>query len=92
MILEIFGQVNAVNVDLSALTGQNVRFILMVTANGPFDQDYALWFAPCIVRAGTPPPTFTPAFTPTFTPTFTLTSTLTPKSTPTDTPTPTSTP
>ncbi len=84
------GEYYSVDIDLSALTGQNVKFILMVTTNGPFNQDYALWFAPHIVRVGTPPPTFTPTFTPTLTPTSTPTITLTPA--PTDTPTLTSTP
>jgi hypothetical protein len=88
------GEYYPVDIDLSPLAGQNVRFILMVTANGAFNQDYALWFAPRIVRAGTPPPTFTPTFTSTITqtPTSTYTPTFTPTPTLTDTPTLTSTP
>ncbi len=88
------GKYYSVDIDLSALAGQNVKFILMVTTNGPFNQDYALWFAPHIVRAGTPPPTFTPTFTSTATqtPTSTFTPTFTPTPTLTDTPTFTSTP
>ena len=82
------GQYYPVDIDLSALSGQNVKFILTATTNGPFNQDYGLWFAPRIIRTGTPPPTFTPTFTPTSTPTFTLT----PTSTSTNTPSPTSTP
>jgi hypothetical protein len=73
-----------VGIDLSALAGENVKFILVVTVNGSFNQDKALWVAPRIIRQGTPPPT--PTSTATFTPTFT------PTSTPTDTPTPTPTP
>lgn len=85
------GEYYPVDIDLSSLAGQNVRFILVATTNGSFNQDYALWFAPHIVRAGTPP-TITPTFTPTLTPTFTPTSSLTPTPTLTLTPTPTSTP
>ncbi len=81
-----------INVDLSSLAGQNVKFMLVVTANGSPTQDYALWVGPQIIRLGTPPPTSTPTATLTLTPTptFTLTPTLT--STPTNTPTATSTP
>lgn len=77
-----------VNVDLSSLAGQNVKFMLVVTANGSPNQDYALWVGPQIIRPGTPPSTSTPTATPTLTPTatFTLTPTLT--STPTATSTP----
>lgn len=80
-----------VNLDLSDLAGQNVKFILVVTANGSPNQDYALWVGPQIIRPGTPPPTATSTTTPTLTPTatFTLTSTATPTLTPTATFTPT---
>lgn len=94
-----------VDIDLSSFAGQNVKFILVVSANGSPKQDNALWVAPRIVRLGTPPAatstsTPTPVFTRTFTPTSTATSTLTPTATftptptatATDTPTPTSTP
>jgi hypothetical protein len=80
------GEYFPVDIDLSALAGQSVRFILTVTTNGPSNQDYAIWFAPHIVRAGTPPTatsTFTPTNTPTLAPTLTPTSTSTPTSTPT---------
>jgi hypothetical protein len=83
------GQFYPVNLDLSALAGETVKFILVVTANGSANDDSALWVAPRIVRQGTAPtPTRTPTatFTPSATPTFTPTST--PTSTPTPTPTP----
>jgi Ig-like domain-containing protein len=70
------GKYFTVDIDLSSLAGDNVKFILTVSANGNFNQDKALWIAPRISRRGTPPPTNTP--TPTFTPTFTPTSTPTP--------------
>ncbi len=98
------GKYTPLDIDLSSLDGQNVKFILMVTANGSPKQDNAVWVAPHITRLGNPPPTNTPTSTftptatltptstntPTYTPTATPTST--PTSTPTDTPTPTSTP
>jgi hypothetical protein len=94
------GKYYAVDIDLSSLAGNNVKFYLVVKANGSPNQDNALWFAPHITRLGTMPPTSTftsapPAtFTPTSTPTvtFTPTPTFTPTNTPTDTPTPTPTP
>jgi len=83
------GQFYPVNLDLSALEGETVKFILVVTANGSAHHDSAIWVAPRIVRQGTAPtptrtptPSLTPTATPTFTPTFT------PTSTPTSTPTP----
>jgi Ig-like domain from next to BRCA1 gene len=46
------------NVDLSALAGQDVKFILTVLATGSSVGDRALWSNPVILRAGaTPPPT-----------------------------------
>lgn len=57
------GKYFAVDLDLSNLAGQNVKFILMVSANGAFNQDQALWVAPRIVRLGSPPPTATPTST-----------------------------
>lgn len=44
------GQWRVVEVDLSALAGQSVSFILAVTANGDFTQDRAYWLTPVIVR------------------------------------------
>lgn len=41
---------NSVDVDLSSLAGQNVRFILTVYANGSSTQDRAQWLAPRIVK------------------------------------------
>jgi hypothetical protein len=44
------------NVDLSALAGQDVKFILTILATGSSTGDRALWSNPAIVRAGTNPP------------------------------------
>ena len=92
------GKYFPVDIDLSPLAGNNVKFYLLVTANGSPKQDNALWVAPHITRLGTPPatltptPTFTASPTASFTPTPTLTPTNTPTETPTETPTATSTP
>ncbi len=94
------GKYYPVDIDLSSLEGKNVKFILMVTANGSPNQDNALWIAPHISRHGSSPPTATATRTLTPTATFTPTSTFTPTPTftpmptftPTDTPTATSTP
>jgi hypothetical protein len=77
-----------IDLDLSSLAGQTVKFILVVGANGGNDQDDALWLDPRITRQGTPPPTPIPTFT--FTPTATVTPTFTPTATqtPSETPTP----
>jgi len=85
------GQYYAISVDLSALSGQKVKFILTVLANGSAHEDYALWIAPRITRLSAQPPTatFTPSFTPTVTATGTTTSTAT--TTPTSTATATAT-
>lgn len=90
-----------VDLDLSSLVGQNVKFILTVLANGPAAGDRAMWVAARINRPGLNPlisdsPTYTP--TPTFTPsaTFAPEATITPSETlqsvPSGTPTPSSTP
>ncbi len=65
------GRYYPIDLDLGSLAGQNVKFTLLVSANGDFDQDQALWIAPRITRRGTPPPTTTstPIPPPTFTPT-----------------------
>ncbi len=55
------------DVDLSALAGQNPKFILMVQAFGSPNGDRAVWSAPRIVRSGGTPPTPTPGPTPTAT-------------------------
>jgi len=95
------GMYYAASIDLSALAGQDVRFVLTVLANGAASGDRALWVAPRIRRSGaatiTSTPTLTPSITvtPTYTPTSappTSTPTPTPTSTPTLTPTPTITP
>ncbi len=96
------GLYTRLDLDLSALDGKDVKFVLMLLANGSPSGDRAIWLHPHILRAGTPTPTptftptptstFTPTPTPTFTPTPTSTFTPTPTDTPTFTPTPTDTP
>lgn len=94
------GRYFPVDVDLSRLAGSNVKFYLLVIANGSPRQDKAVWFAPHITRLGTAPAatsTATPTFTPTvpsatLSPTPTLTPSSTPSNTPTSTPTLTPTP
>ena len=96
------GKYYPVDVNLSSLAGNNVKFYLVVKANGSPKQDKAIWLAPHITRLGTLPPTSTRTTTPTVTSTPTLTatptltptntSTLTPTNTPTETPTATNTP
>ena len=87
------GQWYSVDIDLSALKGQNVKFILVVMANGSPHKDFAIWIGPHLLRPGVPPPTFTPTFTPTATstPTATGTATSTATATATATETPTAT-
>jgi hypothetical protein len=81
------GKYYPIDLDLSSLAGQTVKFILVVTANGSAKEDEALWIAPRIIRQGTPPPptstaiptaTFTPSMTPSFTATATPTATASP--------------
>ena len=84
------GGSSALNVDLSFLSGQKVKFILSVLANGSSHEDYALWINPRITRLGSQPPTAT--FTPTVTATGTSTATATITSTATGTATATATP
>jgi Ig-like domain-containing protein/CARDB protein len=68
------GKVYHTAINLDALAGQNVKFILMVLATGSASGDRALWGAPRILRlgTGTPPPlptvTSLPPLTPTATP------------------------
>jgi len=57
------GEYYSVNIDLSALSGQKVKFILTVLANGSAHEDYALWIAPRITRLSSQAPTSTPAAT-----------------------------
>ncbi len=90
------GQFYPINIDLSTLSGEKVKFILTVLANGSSHEDFALWINPRITRQSSSPPTatYTPV-TPTVTstgsatPTFTATATAT--ATATSTPVPTST-
>jgi hypothetical protein len=100
------GQYYSVSVDLSALAGEKVKFILTVLANGTSHDDFALWVAPRITRQSADPATATVTLTPTITSTPTVTSTptttptttvtstqtATPTATPTSTETPTPTP
>jgi len=86
------GNYYSVDLDLSALAGETLKFILVVDANGAQKGDNALWLNPHILRQGTAPasptPTSTPTPTLTFTPTFTPTATHTPTPTATNTPVP----
>lgn len=101
------GKYYPIDLDLSSLAGETLKFILTVSANGGNNHDFAIWLNPHIVRQGnaptatitrTPTNTITPTitFTPTatFTPTitFTPTSTATPTATFTETPTSAATP
>ena len=91
------GQFYTVNLDLSALRGERVKFILTVFTNGNSHEDFALWVNPRITRQSSQPPTatFTPTLSPTLssaTPTATATQTATATSTPSATATATSTP
>ena len=53
------------NFDLSALAGQDVKFILYIGSAGYADGDRALWGAPRITQGGSPvPPTPVPGSTP----------------------------
>jgi hypothetical protein len=91
------GQSYPISIDLSTLSGERVKFILSVLANGSSHEDFALWINPRISRQSSQPPTATftaapPTAPATITPTFTVTATFTATSTPTNTPTATSTP
>lgn len=78
------GQYYPISIDLSSLSGQNVKFILSVDANGNSHEDFALWVNARITRQSSQPPTAT--LTSTLVPTITATSL--PTATPTITPTP----
>ena len=97
------GQFYTVNIDLSSLRGQSVKFILTVFTNGNSHEDFALWMSPRITRQSSQPPTATatpsqtlaPTLSPTLssaTPTVTFTATATSTPTATGTATPTATP
>jgi hypothetical protein len=80
-----------VNIDLSALRGEKVKFILTIFTNGSSHEDYALWVNPRITRLSAQPPTATFTST-TVPPSPTITATATPSPTSTATATSTSTP
>lgn len=58
------GKTYKVDLDLSPLAGQNLRFVLTTLAAGPATNDRAAWGEPRIVRPGLQPPTPTPTPTP----------------------------
>jgi Ig-like domain-containing protein len=85
-----------INIDLSTLSGEKVKFILLVLANGTSHEDFALWINPRISRQSSEPPTATSTSGPqvvtaTFTATGTATTTPTATATATSTATSTST-
>ncbi|HUE98250.1 MAG TPA: NBR1-Ig-like domain-containing protein [Anaerolineales bacterium] len=89
------GQFYPINIDLSTLNGERVKFILSVLANGSSHEDFALWINPRITRQSSQPPTATftslpptTAVPPTSTATQIPTSTSTATSTVTQTETP----
>lgn len=85
------GQYYPVNIDLSSLSGEKVKFIFTVFANGSGHEDYALWVAPRIMRQSSQAPTATITSTPSPTATATATFTATATATATETPTETAT-
>ena len=78
------GRYYPVNIDLSPLSGENVKFILTIFSNGSSHEDFALWVTPRITSHSAQAPTTT--LTSTLTPTATATATPTPTETPTPTP------
>ncbi|MBI5944524.1 MAG: hypothetical protein HY864_09160 [Chloroflexi bacterium] len=82
------GQYYSADIDLSALAGKNIKFILTVLATGSATGDRALWVGPIIYNAGSVAPTTTSTTTATATVTSTATATSTATSTPTATATP----
>jgi len=76
------GKYFPVDLDLSSLNGQTLKFILVVLANGSAVEDEAIWLGPHILRLGAPPP---PTHTPTPSPTATATATATATNTATET-------
>jgi len=63
------GEYSSINLDLSFLSGQRVKFIFTILANGSSHEDFALWITPRITRQSSEPATSTP------TPTATATAT-----------------
>lgn len=94
------GSTKIIDLDLSGLSGKNVKFILKVYNDAKSGKPNAFWFVPSIRKSGVPPtrtstPTSPPVSTPTRTPTAipnTATPTPTPTATFTMTPTATETP
>ena len=74
------GEYYPIDIDLSFLRGEKVKFILTILANGSSHEDYGLWVNPRITRQSSQPPTATPTIT--LTPTLTPTATNTPSETP----------
>jgi hypothetical protein len=68
------GNYYPVNIDLSFLAGQNIKFYFTVLANGNSHEDFALWVTPRISRQSSQPPTTTPTVTATVTATPTTAS------------------
>lgn len=87
------GEYYPIDIDLSFLSGQKVKFILTILANGSSHEDYGLWVSPRITRQSAQPPTAIPSPTPSPTMTVTATSTLPPTitATPSQTAAPTAT-
>jgi len=94
------GKYYAIDIDLSFLSGQKVRFILTVLANGSSHEDFGLWVNPRITHqsaqaataTSSPTPSLTVTATATWTSTATPTATFTETLTETPTVTPTATP
>jgi Ig-like domain-containing protein len=78
------GRYYPVNIDLSSLSGEKVKFILTIFTNGSSHEDFALWVTPRITTSSAQAPTAT--WTATLSPTATATATPTPTETPTPTP------
>lgn len=77
------GQVYNADIDLSALVGKNVKFVLTVLSTGSAAGDRALWVAPIIYNGSSSPAPATATTTPT--PGPTATATTGPSATPTAT-------
>jgi hypothetical protein len=79
------GRYYPVNIDLSPLSGENVKFILTIFTNGSSHEDFALWVTPRITShsAQAPTATSTATLSPTATPTAMQTGTATETPTPT---------
>jgi Ig-like domain-containing protein len=70
------GRYYPVNIDLSSLSGEKVKFILTIFTNGSSHEDFALWVTPRITTSSAQAPTAT--WTATLSPTATATATPTP--------------